>query len=71
MSTATKRATTRRGQTAAILPSAEYPSKPGYFSDDEFAAALLDERDRLLAAGRALVDHEWRDRRATMRKDER
>ena len=32
---------------------------------------LTDERKRLLAAGRALVDTGWRDRRATVRKDER
>ena len=63
--------TTKRGETAAIVPSETKPVRKAPMTMDEMYALLARERAEIEAAGRPLIDEGWRHRRASIRQNER
>jgi len=61
----------KRGETAAIVPSEREPVRKEPMTDEEFWALLARERREIEDAGRPVHDPEWRDRRASIRTEER
>lgn len=54
----------RRGETAAIVPSEQKPTRKEPFSDDEFWEELARIRAEMERAGKVTFDPEWRNRPA-------
>ena len=63
--------TTKRGEKPAIVPSDTKPIRKTPMTMDEMYALLARERAEIEAAGRPMIDKGWRNRRASIRKDER
>ena len=55
---------TRRGETAAIVPSELKPGRKTPFADDEFWAELARIRAEMARVGKTTHDPEWRHRPA-------
>lgn len=63
--------TTKRGETAAIVPSDTQPIRKAPMTEAEFWEQLAQRRREIEAAGKPLIDEGWRHRRASIRQDER